>query len=84
MFINNNAFTYGLTGSIEPGGTEPSTVKRSNKSKSTTYFYNNSNNNNNPPDLLEFIVNINLDELVNIGNLTVDINLLDYYFNNNR
>ena len=31
IFINNNAFAYGLTGSIEPGGTEPSTARRSNK-----------------------------------------------------
>ena len=36
IFMNNNAFVYSLTGSIEPGGTEPSnmessTVRRSNK-----------------------------------------------------
>ena|ERR1700722_593558 len=69
MFINNNAFTYGLTSSIEPGSTEPSTVRRGNvgnkssndKGKSATYLYN-----NNPP------------------NLTFNINFLNCYFNNNR
>ena len=75
MFINNNACAYGLTGSIEPGGTEsnstePSgtesnTVRSNNKGKSTTYFYNNSNNN------------------VNIENLTININFLNCHFNNN-
>ena len=85
IFINNNAFTYSLTSSIKPSGIEPSTARRSNKGKSTTYFYNNNNNNNNnPPDLLEFAVNINLDKLVNTKNLTININYLDYYFNNNR
>ena len=63
--INNNAFIYGLTGSIEPGGTEPSTARSNNKGKSTTYFYNNNNNN------------------VNIENLTVDIDFLNCYFDNN-
>ena len=32
----------------------------------------------------EFAVNINLDKLVNIKNLTVNINLLNCHFNNNR
>ena len=58
MSINNNAFTYGLTGSIEPSSTEPSIVRCNNidnkssndKGKSATYFYNN-NDDNNPPDL---------------------------------
>ena len=40
--------------------------------------------NNNPPDLPEFMVNINLDKLVNIKNLTVNINFFNCYFNNNR
>ena len=80
IFINNNAFTCSLTGGIELSSTEPSTTRRSDvsnkssndKGKSATYFYdNNNNNNNNPPDLLEFMVNINLDELVNIANLTI-------------
>jgi len=71
MFINNNAFVYGLTGSIEPGsmepgGIEPSTARRSdvgNKGKSATYFCNDNNDD------------------VNIENLTVNINLLNCYFN---
>ena len=71
--INNDAFTYSLTGSIEPGSiepssTEPSIVRRgnidnkssNNKGKSATYLYD-----NNPPDL------------------TVNINFLNCYFNNN-
>ena len=51
MFINNNAFVHGLTGSTEPSGTEPSTVRSNNKGKSATYLYN-----NNPPNLT---ININ-------------------------
>jgi len=66
--INNNAFIYGLTSSIEPSGTEPSIARRgnnsnrssNNKGKSATYFYN-----NNPLDL------------------TVNIDFLNCYFNNN-
>ena len=63
--INNDAFTYSLTG-IEPSSTEPSTVRRgdvnnkssNDKGKSATYLYD-----NNPPDL------------------TVNIDFLNYYFN---
>ena len=74
IFINNNAFAYSLTSSIEPGGTEPSTVRHNNvgnksnnnRGKSTTYFYNNNNNN------------------INIENFTVNINFLNCHFNNNR
>ena len=66
--INNNTFTYSLTGSIEPSSIEPSITRRgnngnrssNNKGKSTTYLYN-----NNPPDL------------------TVDINFLNYHFDDN-
>jgi len=68
MSINNDAFAYSLTGSIEPGGTEPSTTRRGNngnrssndKGKSATYLYD-----NNPPDL------------------TVDIDFLDCHFDDN-
>jgi hypothetical protein len=49
--INNNAFVYGLTSSIEPSSTEPSIARSNNKGKSATYLYD-----NNPPDLT---VNIN-------------------------
>ena len=67
MSINNNAFAYGLTGSIEPS-TEPGTARRgkdnnrssNNKGKSATYLYD-----NNPPDL------------------TVDIDFLDCHFDDN-
>ena len=65
--MNNDAFAYSLTGSIEPS-TEPSTVRRgdvdnkssNDKGKSATYLYD-----NNPPDL------------------TVNINFLNYHFNDN-
>ena len=65
--INNDAFAYGLTGSIKPS-TEPSIVRHDNvgnkssndKGKSATYLYN-----NNPP------------------NLTVNINFLNYHFYDN-
>jgi hypothetical protein len=68
MSMNNDAFTYGLTSSIEPS-TEPSTVRRGNngnrgsndKGKSATYLYN-----NNPPDL------------------TINIDFLNCHFNDNR
>ena len=56
IFINNNAFVYGFTGSIEPSSTEPSTVKSNNKGKSTTYFCNNNNDNVN---IEKFTININ-------------------------
>jgi hypothetical protein len=67
--INNSAFIYGLTSSIEPSSTEPSSmepsiVRSNDKGKSTTYFYNDNNND------------------VNIENLTVNIDFLNYYFNN--
>ena len=66
--INNNAFIHGLTGSIEPSGTEPSTVRRddvgnkssNNKGKSATYLCDDKD----PPDL------------------TVDIDFLNCHFNN--
>ena len=80
--INNNAFTYSLTSGTEPGSMEPGIVKYNNKGKSATYFCNN-NDNNNLPNLLKFRTNINLDKLVNIKNLTVNIDFLNCYFNDN-
>jgi len=69
--MNNNAFIYSLTGSIEPSSIkpssiepssiEPSIVRRNNKGKNATYFYNDDND-------------------VNIENLTVNIDFLDCYF----
>ena len=66
--INNDAFTYRLTSSVEPSSTEPSIARRGNngnrssndKGKSATYLYN-----NNPPDL------------------TVNINFLNCHFDDN-
>ena len=68
--INNNAFVYGLTSSIEPSSTEPSIVRRdnvgnkssNNKGKSATYLCDDKD----PP------------------NLTIDINFLNCHFNNDR
>jgi len=71
--INNNTFVYGLTSSIEPSsikpsGIEPSTARRGDVSnKGKSITYFYNNNNND----------------VNIENLTININLLDYYFNDN-
>jgi len=74
MFINNNAFTYGLTsstepsgtepGGIEPSSTEPSIVRRNNKGKNATYFCDNDNN-------------------VNIENVTINIDFLNCHFDDN-
>ena len=83
MSINNNAFIHGLTNNTESGGIKPGTVRHNNKGKNATYFCDNNNNNNNPPNLLKFAVNINLNKLVNIKNLTVNIYFLDYHFNDN-
>jgi hypothetical protein len=71
MSINNNAFAYGLTssiepGGIEPGGTEPSIVRRgdisskssNDKGKNATYFCNDNDD-------------------INIENLTVNIDFLN-------
>ena len=44
--MNNNTFVHGLTGSTEPGGTEPSIARSNDKGKSATYLCD-----NNPPDL---------------------------------
>jgi hypothetical protein len=76
--INNNAFIYSLTSSIEPSdiepnSTEPSTARRGDvsnkgsddKGKSATYFCNNNNDD------------------VNIENLTINIDFLNYYFDDN-
>jgi hypothetical protein len=79
MSINNNAFTYGLTSSIKPSSTEPSTVRSNDKGKNATYFCDD-NDNNNPSNLLEFRTNINLNKLVNIKNLTVNISFLNCHF----
>ena len=73
IFINNNAFIYGLTGNTEPNSTEPGIIRRSdignkssnNKGKSATYFCNNNNND------------------INIENFTINISFLDCHFNNN-
>jgi hypothetical protein len=67
--MNNNAFTYRLTGGVEPSGTEPNTARRgddsnkssNNKGKSATYLCD-----NNPP------------------NLTININFLNCHFDDNR
>jgi len=72
--INNNAFAYSLTGSIEPGGidpssTEPSIVRRGN--------INNKSSNDKGKSATYLYNN-------NPPDLTVDIDFLDCYFNDNR
>ena len=72
--INNNAFVHGLTSSTEPGGMEPSTARRgdvgnkSSDNKGKSATYFCNNNNNN----------------INIENLTVDINFLNYYSDDDK
>ena len=55
--MNNNAFAYALTSSIEPYSTEPSIVRHGNNSNKSS------------------------DNKANIENLTININFLNYYFN---
>jgi hypothetical protein len=66
--INNNAFIYGLTSSIKPSGTEPSIVRRGN--------VNNKSSNDKGKSATYLYDN-------NPPNLTIDINFLNYYFNDN-
>ena len=60
IFINNNAFAYGLTSGIEPSSTEPNTARHGNTGNKSS------------------------NDKVNIENLTVNINFLDYHFDDNR
>ena len=68
--INNNTFTYSLTSSIEPSSIEPSIARRSNISNKSS---------NNKGKSATYLYNNN-----NPPNLTININFLNYYFNNNR
>jgi len=72
--INNNAFVYGLTGSIEPGGIEPSSTEPSIARRGDV---------GNKGKSATYFYNDNNDD-VNIENLTVDINLLNCHFDDNR
>ena len=66
--MNNNVFIHGLTGSIELSSTEPSSMEPStarSNNKGKSTTYFCNDNNNN----------------INIENLTVDINFLNCYFN---
>ena len=66
--INNNAFAYSLIG-IEPSSMEPSIVRRGN--------VNNKSSNNKGKSATYLYDN-------NPPDLTLDIDLLNYYFDNNR
>ena len=71
MSINNNAFIHSLTNSMEPGGMGPSSTEPSivrSNNKGKSTTYFYNNNNND----------------INIENLTININFLNYYFDNNR
>jgi hypothetical protein len=67
--INNDAFTYSLTSGIEPSGMEPSIVRRGD----------NSNRSSNDKGKSATYLYDN-----NPPDLTVDINFLDCYFDDNR
>ena len=66
--INNNAFTYSLTSGVEPSGIEPSIAKHGNNSNRSS---------NDKGKSATYLYNNNP------PNLTVDINFLNYYFNDN-
>ena len=68
--INNNTFIYSLTSSIEPSSTEPSIVRHNNISNKS---------NNNRGKSATYLYNNN-----NPPNLTININFLNYYFNDNK
>jgi hypothetical protein len=70
IFINNNAFIYSLTSSTEPGNMELSSTKPSivrSNDKGKSTIYFYKDNNNN----------------VNIENFIINIDFLNYYFNDN-
>ena len=66
--INNNTFAYSLTSSIKPSGIEPSIIRRGNNSNRSS---------NNKGKSATYLYN-------NPPDLTVNINFLDYHFNDNR
>ena len=68
-FINNDTFTYSLTSNIAPSSMEPSIVRRDNVSNKS---------NNNKGKSATYLYNDN-----NPPNLTIDIDFLNCYFNNN-
>jgi len=68
MSMNNNAFVHGLTGSAKPSGTEPSTARRGNDG--------NRGSNDKGKSTTYLYDN-------NPPDLTVDIDFLDYHFDDN-
>jgi hypothetical protein len=66
--INNDAFTYSLTSGVEPSGTEPSTVRRGNDGNRSS---------NDKGKSATYLYDNNPPDL------TVNINFLNYYFNDN-
>jgi len=66
--INNDAFAYSLTSGVEPSGTEPSIVRRGNNSNRSS---------NDKGKSTTYLYNNNP------PNLTVNINFLNCYFNDN-
>jgi len=66
--INNDAFTYSLTSGTEPSGTEPSIVKRGNDGNRSS---------NDKGKSTTYLYDNNPPDL------TVDINFLNCYFNDN-
>jgi len=72
--INNNAFIYGLISSIEPSGIEPSSIEPGGTEPGIVRRNNKGKN-------ATYFYNNN--DNVNIENLTVNIDFLNYYFNDN-
>ena len=66
--INNNAFAYSLTSGVEPSSTESSIVRRGN---------NGNRSSNNKGKSITYLYNNNPPDL------TVNIDFLNYYFNDN-
>jgi hypothetical protein len=85
MSINNNAFVHGLTSNIEPSNTEPSSMEPSNMEpggiEPSSTEPSTARSNNKGKSTTYFCNNNNDD--VNIENLTVNIDFLNYHFDDN-
>ena len=71
--INNNAFAYSLTSSIKPSGIESNIARHGDVGDKSS---------NNKGKSTTYFYNNNNN--INIENLTININLLNCYFNNDR
>ena len=86
MFMNNNAFVHSLTSNTEPGGIEPSNMEPSSIEPSNmepSSIEPSTARSNNKGKGTTYFCNNNNDN-INIENLTININFLNYHFNDNR